>query len=106
MKSVPQHELYVDGYGSEFGRLIGCPDCGGHLTLQWVHIPLPAGKQMVTLTADPLCIDIWVRDAPVPLFWGDCSRCNTGFALVLEDGEVSQAFFRLGPAITGESSGG
>jgi hypothetical protein len=103
VKPVPQHKKYVDRYGNELGRLVGCPDCGGHLTLQWVHIPLKVGKQLVSLTADPLCIDIWDdRDERDPLLWADCDACKTGFALGVEDGEVAQALFQAGPAITGE----
>ena len=106
-KPVPQHENYVDDYGQECGRLIGCPDCGGRLTLQWVHIPLKAGKQLVSLSADPLCIDMWDhRDERDPLLWANCDACKTGFALTLEDGEVSQALFVAGPAIADESSKG
>jgi hypothetical protein len=105
MKSEPQNEVYVDRYGSELGRLIVCPDCGGHLTLQWVNIPLPASRQVISLTTDPLCVDIFVSDDPVPMFWGDCAVCKKGEPLVLND-EVAQALFRTGPAITGEGDGG
>jgi hypothetical protein len=95
MKSVPQHKLYVCE-DLELGRLV-------RLASQ-AHFPLPAAKQMVSLTADPLSIDICVSNDPDPMFCGDCAACKQGFALVLSDGEVSHALFRA--AITGEGSGG
>jgi hypothetical protein len=104
-KSIPQREVYVDRYGTELGRLVGCPECGGHLTLQWVHIPLLAAKQTVSLSADPVCVDFIDREATEPFFWANCNACKEGFALGLEEGEVAQALFQAGPAITDEKSG-